>query len=222
MCGLLVSLLSAVRRPVHDKRAYRYVLLSNGTKVLLVSDPDGDEAAASVAVGVGSFADPADLQGLAHFTEHMLFQGSRKFSTNTGFFDFIHDKGGRANAYTSHTFTVMSFAVPARHLAEALERVADIFANPTLDPRDATQEVKAVHEEFAIRLSDDSVRLAHLARQVGSACLCLVRNWQREAFGRGGESRLRLGCVRLHRVVCAFPSLISRLDPSKVSSKNPA
>ena len=35
-------------------------------------------AAVAVSVGVGSFSDPAELPGLAHFLEHMLFMGSEK------------------------------------------------------------------------------------------------------------------------------------------------
>eukprot|EP01050_Picozoa_sp_SAG11_P002182 SAG11_NODE_106_length_16423_cov_51.220840_13_plen_132_part_00 len=41
--------------------------------------PQTKRAAAAVSVGVGSFADPAGAQGLAHFVEHMLFMGSTKY-----------------------------------------------------------------------------------------------------------------------------------------------
>ena len=42
--------------------------------------PQRDQkAAVAVAVGVGSFSDPPQLGGLAHFLEHMLFMGSSKY-----------------------------------------------------------------------------------------------------------------------------------------------
>ncbi|KAF6174382.1 hypothetical protein GIB67_027853 [Kingdonia uniflora] len=36
-------------------------------------------AAAALCVGMGSFSDPIEAQGLAHFLEHMLFMGSAEF-----------------------------------------------------------------------------------------------------------------------------------------------
>ncbi len=36
-------------------------------------------AALALCVKVGSFSDPLELQGLAHFLEHMLFMGTKKF-----------------------------------------------------------------------------------------------------------------------------------------------
>lgn len=32
-----------------------------------------------MTVGVGSFSDPPEIQGLAHFLEHMIFMGSEKY-----------------------------------------------------------------------------------------------------------------------------------------------
>jgi insulysin len=44
---------------------------------MLVSDPEADKAAAAMDVNVGSWGDPAQFEGLAHFCEHMLFMGTR-------------------------------------------------------------------------------------------------------------------------------------------------
>ena len=55
-----------------DTRDYRYLQLDNRLRVLLISDPDTETAAASLDVAVGSGSDPADRAGLAHFLEHML------------------------------------------------------------------------------------------------------------------------------------------------------
>jgi insulysin len=61
-----------------DKREYRGLLLDNGLKCLLISDPTTDRSAAAVDVHAGYLLDPKEFPGLAHFCEHMLFMGSKK------------------------------------------------------------------------------------------------------------------------------------------------
>ena len=71
-----------------DLKEYRLVTLANGLEALLVStsklnaqrgtDFEGAKAAASLCISAGSFCDPEEAQGLAHFLEHMVFMGSRK------------------------------------------------------------------------------------------------------------------------------------------------
>ncbi|KAJ2893449.1 hypothetical protein GGI21_005425, partial [Coemansia aciculifera] len=63
----------------NDKRQYRLIRLPNNLVALCVRDDDAKEAAASLSVGVGSNANPIELQGLAHFLEHMLFLGTDKY-----------------------------------------------------------------------------------------------------------------------------------------------
>ena len=62
-----------------DKRNYRALVLTNGMKVVLVSDPTTDKASAAIDVNVGHMSDPDTLPGLAHFCEHMLFLGTKTY-----------------------------------------------------------------------------------------------------------------------------------------------
>jgi hypothetical protein len=48
-------------------RQYRFIELGNEIAVTLVSDPTVKMGAAALDVAIGSFNDPEDLQGLAHF-----------------------------------------------------------------------------------------------------------------------------------------------------------
>jgi len=55
-------------------------MLENGLEALLIRDEKTDKASAALDVKVGHLADPEDLQGLAHFCEHLLFMGTEKVS----------------------------------------------------------------------------------------------------------------------------------------------
>ena len=63
----------------NDRREYRALVLDNELKVLLISDPQAETAAASADVNSGYNSDPLAFQGLAHFLEHMLFLGTDKY-----------------------------------------------------------------------------------------------------------------------------------------------
>lgn len=67
-----------ILKPREDKRDYLGLKLKNKLQILLVSDPETDISATSLSVNVGSMSDPWDIQGLAHFLEHMLFMGTEK------------------------------------------------------------------------------------------------------------------------------------------------
>jgi nardilysin len=46
-------------------------------------------AAVGLTVGVGSFSDPKEIPGLAHFLEHMVFMGSVKYPAENHFDSFV-------------------------------------------------------------------------------------------------------------------------------------
>ncbi|OXA44783.1 Insulin-degrading enzyme [Folsomia candida] len=86
-------LLGEISKPPLDRRTYLGVLLPNGMKVILVSDPNTTKAAAALSVSVGSINDPDDFLGMAHFLEHMLFLGSQKYRDENSFHKFISEHG---------------------------------------------------------------------------------------------------------------------------------
>ncbi|MEZ5436066.1 MAG: insulinase family protein [Pseudomonadales bacterium] len=113
-----------------DQRSYRNIELANGMKVLLVSDPAADKAAAAVDVAVGSGSDPESRQGLAHFLEHMLFLGTKKFPKSGEYQAFISAHGGTHNAFTSLEHTNYFFDIDHQQLQPALERFSQFFIAP--------------------------------------------------------------------------------------------
>ena len=90
-----------IYRSPTDDRHYRYLRLANGLQVVLISDPGEDKGAAALSVAVGSFDNPQEWPGLAHFLEHMLFLGTEKYPEPGAYQAFISAHGGSHNAYTS-------------------------------------------------------------------------------------------------------------------------
>lgn len=75
--------------------------LDNGMRIMLIHDPKGDHSAASIDVKVGGALDPKRYSGTAHFLEHMLFQGTKKYPKENEYAQFIANNGGTNNAYTT-------------------------------------------------------------------------------------------------------------------------
>ena len=97
--------------PINETRIFLSGELDNGVKYVVVEDNKIDTSAVSVVVKVGSFNDPKEFQGLAHFLEHMLFMGSDKYPEENYFEQKIKSNGGISNAYTDKFETVYYFNV---------------------------------------------------------------------------------------------------------------
>jgi insulysin len=149
---------NAVLKPASDQREYRYTELHNGLKVMLISDPAADKAAASLDVNVGSRQDPKDYQGLAHFLEHMLFLGTEKYPQAGAYQAFITANGGSHNAFTSFEHTNYFFDISADSLEPALDQFAQFFVGPLFNAEYVQREVNAVNSEYRARIRDDGRR----------------------------------------------------------------
>lgn len=124
----------------------------------------------SVALGiylsVGSREDPWGKEGLAHFTEHMVFKGTTRRSALeiAKVFDSL---GGSANGATAEEYTVFHASVLAEGLARAMEVLTEIVTSPRFDPADvrleravALEEIREAEdnpEEVVFRLLDEAL-----------------------------------------------------------------
>uniref|UniRef100_A0A087X7I9 Nardilysin convertase n=1 Tax=Poecilia formosa TaxID=48698 RepID=A0A087X7I9_POEFO len=116
------------------------------------------QSAAALCVGVGSFSDPSDLPGLAHFLEHMVFMGSEKYPSENGFDAFLKKHGGSDNASTDCERTIFQFDVQRKSFKEALDRWAQFFICPLMIRDAINREVEAVDSEYQLAKPSDSHR----------------------------------------------------------------
>ncbi|MGE0385771.1 MAG: insulinase family protein [Gammaproteobacteria bacterium] len=160
--AVLAAAAPALEAPIkspNDRRDYAFVQLDNGLLALVISDPAADKAAAALDVGVGSSADPDDRQGLAHFLEHMLFLGTRKYPQAEEYQGFITQHGGTHNAFTAFEDTNYFFDIDHAHLEPALDRFSQFFVAPLFDAQYVEREKNAVHSEYQAKLKDDMRRV---------------------------------------------------------------
>jgi insulysin len=152
----------------NDDRDYRFVTLDNGLRVLLVSDPATDKAAASLVVFRGSYHDPDEYPGLAHFLEHMLFIGTEKYPAVDGYQTFISQHGGSSNAYTAGDHTNYFFDIHPGQFRAAMDRFAQFFISPLFAEDYVEREKNAVHSEYQMQLKADNWRAASVIRAIAN------------------------------------------------------
>ena len=128
----------------------RYFIRKNG-------EPD-DRVMMQLAVKAGSIDEENDQQGLAHFLEHMAFNGTKRFKPGE-LISTLEATGARMgphlNAYTSFDETVYMFQLQtdrAGLVEKGLQALADFAGGLTLDPKEIDKERGVVIEEWRGRL----------------------------------------------------------------------
>ena len=132
----------------YSKKTARTVVLPNGIPVVIFSDPDAALASAAFDVGVGSFDDPEEFYGLAHFVEHMVFKGSARYPGESQFGEIVQRFSGSSNAFTDSTQTSFFFECAAAGLAEVLGVFGGFIDQPLFPESGVLREVAAVDSEY--------------------------------------------------------------------------
>lgn len=163
---ILTEVVEVLQTPLQsssDKKSYKLIKLENGLKVLMVKEPNSPEtsglAAVALTVDIGSFQDPSEVQGLAHYLEHLLFMGSQKHEKENDFDQFIKMRCGFDNAMTEVEFTTFYFSIVENHLSGALDRFSQFFISPLMLPASMEREMEAVDSEFQNNINMDIFRV---------------------------------------------------------------
>lgn len=144
--------------PTFSERETMKIRLENGLEALLISDPNADKSAVALSVRAGSWEDPVEYPGIAHFLEHMLFMGTQKYPNESEYSRFITENGGATNAFTASHFTSYMFSINNNAFEEALDRFADFFKTPLFNPSGVDRELQAIDQEYAKNLENDTIR----------------------------------------------------------------
>ncbi|OQR67008.1 insulin-degrading enzyme-like, partial [Tropilaelaps mercedesae] len=188
----IVMTVAITRKSIADRSDYMGLHLRNGMKVLLVSKPDTPTAVTMVCVMVGSMSDPEEIQGLAHFTEHMLFMGSKKYPMEGALKTFVYAHGGSYNGFTKDDTTCYYFSIEAEHLEGAVDILSDMFRSPLIQESSSKREVHAVDTEYRRALKSDHWRNLQLDKITSD------QSHDYHKFSVGNQKTLDEGATRMN------------------------
>lgn len=161
------AILPLLNPSYHDQKTEK-IKLPNGLQAVLVSDPTTKQSAITMTVMAGSWLEPDEFPGLAHFLEHMLFMGTAEYPDESSFTRFLTEHGGQTNAYTHGDYTSFMFALNNDGFVEGLKRFSSFFKEPLFNPSGVQRELNAIDQEFAQGFNNQDVREFFVLKQLAS------------------------------------------------------
>jgi predicted Zn-dependent peptidase len=153
---------------------YQVTQFKNGLTVATAEMPHMMSVSVGVWVGVGSRYEPAPLNGVCHFIEHLLFKGTKKRSARE-ISQAVEGIGGYLNAFTSEEATCFHARAGHDRFDELLDVLLDMLLNSTFDPADIAKEREVIKEEIAMYLDEPQ----HQVQELLNATL-----WPGQPLGR--------------------------------------
>lgn len=126
--------------------------LPNGLTIVAEQMPV-DAVNLNVWLNVGSAAESNDINGMAHFLEHMVFKGTPRIRSGE-FERLIEERGAVTNAATSQDYTHYYITTAPKDFAQLAPLQLDVVLNPSI-PDDAFERERLVVLE-EIRRSEDN------------------------------------------------------------------
>jgi predicted Zn-dependent peptidase len=122
-------------------------LLQNGIRVISETIPHSHSVSIGIWLANGSRHDRKEINGAAHFVEHLLFKGTAKRSA-LDIAREIDSVGGVLNAFTCREYVCYYAKVLDAALPKAVDLLADIFLNSLFDSTEIEKERKVVLQEI--------------------------------------------------------------------------
>ncbi len=137
-------------------------ILSNGVRLVFFERP-GTPLSLRAHFFSGSRFDPQGKKGLAHFMEHMIVAGTKRFSTKDKLAAYIEQYGGGFNAFTGSEGLAINVAVadPA-DINILTEVLGEILTKSLFDEKTLETERGSIFKEIGDRNSSPEKRLWEL------------------------------------------------------------
>jgi insulysin len=157
-----------ITKPQFDLRNYIGGNLINNIKYIIITDTTLDKTHITVNIKAGSYNEPTNYDGLAHFLEHMLFMGSEKYPEETFFMDKIAKYSGYHNAYTEPTETCYYLGFSHEGFNEIIDIFSRFFIDPLFLKDSIDREMNSVNNEHLKNINDDNWIFIQFIRNISS------------------------------------------------------
>ena len=127
--------------------------LSNGMRVVLHEDHTAPIVVTSVMYHVGSKDEVPGHTGMAHFFEHLLFEGSKNIKKGE-FMKIVSQNGGQNNANTTQDRTYYYEVFPSNQLETGLWLESERLMHPVINEDGVTTQNEVVKEEKRLRVDN--------------------------------------------------------------------
>jgi predicted Zn-dependent peptidase len=128
-------------------------VLGNGLTIASVRLPGFRTAAIGAFIRVGSRDEPATLNGISHFLEHMAFKGTETRDARRISLE-IERVGASMNAYTAKDHTAYHTVLLAEHMPVAVDVLADVIRRSTFPPEEIERERQVILQELGDAADD--------------------------------------------------------------------
>lgn len=140
--------------------------LENGLEVIVIEDDRIPAVSHNLIFEYGAADDPRGKSGLAHYMEHMLFQGTKRLKPNE-YSKYIASKGGKNNAFTTADYTGYWVNIAKENLPLVMELEADRWQNLQSSDKEFAKERNVILEERNSRVENNPGAL--FAEQMNAA-----------------------------------------------------
>ena len=143
---------------------YKVSRLNNGLTIVTAEMPHMTSVSLGLWVGVGGRYESAEVNGVCHFIEHLLFKGTKKRTARQISQD-VEGIGGYLNAFTSEEMTCYHSRARHDRFDELLDVLTDMFLNSKFDPVEIDKERGVIKEELAMYLDQPHHRVQELLNE---------------------------------------------------------
>lgn len=126
---------------------YKKTVLPNGLRIITHDMKQRDSIAVGLWIAAGGRYEPEAIKGAAHFLEHIIFKGSRKYSCEQ-IKELIEGVGGTLNAFTSEEQTCFYAKIPTRHFHQTFDVLTDMVFHPLIPAKEMVKEKGVILEEI--------------------------------------------------------------------------
>ena len=148
--------------------------LTNALTIATAEMPHMTSVSVGLWVGIGSRYEPAELNGVCHFIEHLLFKGTKK-RTAKEISEAVEGIGGYLNAFTSEEATCFHARACHDRFEDLLDVLMDMLHNSIFNPVEIAKERQVIKEEIAMYLDEPH----HLVQELLNATI-----WPDHPLGR--------------------------------------